>query len=641
MKSALFFLLCGPILALAQPTITATAKGPNQINLTWAAISGNFYGYVVEIQSATDSRYASYTELAPIATASGYTCDPALLWGGSSNVSTAGCNISDTIGAYVYNPVLNGVPYWVTESQYIDPQDGTAAQFIVWGLKNNSAYNFRVRTYTLNTATIYGAYSTVASATTSNYTLRYVSPTGSNSNTGTASDDAHAWLTVTYGAGHISCGQALVVMAGTYTNDNFSITTACSTGSKGVIIANAGDTVNITTTSLVTLGGSHNVLDSLNIVTSNIGQNYNMWVTGDHDAMLNVTIGPAADNIPSSWGGISVRAGGTYLLMYRCYVHDFGSPYGAQNSSGNGGFPLQVKTYGVYWSNHMTRGGHDSSMLDVSSANNRVLNGVFDGGWGMAFETQYDDAHFNLFEGLIGYYAGKLETGIYKPAFELSSGHNTVRRSIFYNYSGTPARGVEISAYGTSGTGQQQNNLVYNNVIYGGARGYFQSSNQFGSDATTYNGVLVTNNIFYGFSADATEIYNSDPTPGSVGYNSFLKTGGTVATAVAVWNQSNGGTPGGACTGRYDTHQTVTYADACYGPAWIGSVALAVDPQFVDVANFDFHLARLSPMNAGGTRITDAVWPFPVPSGVAVNVGAYQIPVAGQFPMPGGLRRYK
>ena len=39
------------------PFIAAVAKGPNQINLVWPALSGTHYGYLVEIQSASDARY--------------------------------------------------------------------------------------------------------------------------------------------------------------------------------------------------------------------------------------------------------------------------------------------------------------------------------------------------------------------------------------------------------------------------------------------------------------------------------------------------------------------------------------------------------------------------------------------------------
>ena len=94
----------------------------------------------------------------------------------------ATCNISDPAGTHVYNPTTNGVPYWVTDATYIDPQDGSPVQFIAWGLRPNTSYSFRVRSYS---GTTYGAYSAVATATTANYPVRYVSPTGNDSNDGT------------------------------------------------------------------------------------------------------------------------------------------------------------------------------------------------------------------------------------------------------------------------------------------------------------------------------------------------------------------------------------------------------------------------------------------------------------------------
>src|SRR3954453_22211704 len=134
-------LLAGSLASgLSAWTVTAVPKGPNQINLTWQAQAAPGYGYLVEIQSPNDPRYLSFTELRPIPDAAGYTCDPTLVWRGT----VPGCAISDPAGTYVYNPRVKGIPTWVTESQYIDPQDGTPAQFIASGLKLNTLYNFRV-----------------------------------------------------------------------------------------------------------------------------------------------------------------------------------------------------------------------------------------------------------------------------------------------------------------------------------------------------------------------------------------------------------------------------------------------------------------------------------------------------------------
>ena len=78
------------------------------------------------------------------------------------------------------------------------------AQFIAWGLKPNTSYRFRVRTYAGNTSTVYGTYSKIAAATTSKYTLRYVGHGGNDSNTG--ADEAHAWRTLSHATAALTCG---------------------------------------------------------------------------------------------------------------------------------------------------------------------------------------------------------------------------------------------------------------------------------------------------------------------------------------------------------------------------------------------------------------------------------------------------
>src|SRR5207244_5118235 len=83
------------------PAIAAVAKGPNQINLTWPALKTEIYGYLVEIRSAHDPRYANWTELQPIPKAGGYTCDSSIVFRGAQ------CTISDPQGAHVYNPSNN------------------------------------------------------------------------------------------------------------------------------------------------------------------------------------------------------------------------------------------------------------------------------------------------------------------------------------------------------------------------------------------------------------------------------------------------------------------------------------------------------------------------------------------------------
>jgi hypothetical protein len=586
--------------------VTATAKGPNQINLTWGAppLSGSSYGYIVEIQSAGDPRYATFTEMQPIPPASGYTCDSAANWVGHGT----GCTISDTSGVHVYNPTVNGVPLWVTEAQYIDPQDGTPAQFIASGLKSNTLYRFRVRTYTGSTAPVYGDYSAVATATTDAYNIRYVSTLGNDGNDGTAPDSAHAWRSINKASG-IACGTELVVMGGSYANEYFWMNQNCTPRNKAVVIVNPGDTATITSNAhldwgaAVTVAGTNIVIDGLN-VSINGDSDYALRLNGTHNALFNVGLGPSI--VPSSYGGVAVQ--GAYNLIYRSYLHDYGSPFYGQNPSGNGGFVLTVEgSHNVMWSNHFTRGGHDTSLCHNGCSYNRWLNNIFDGGWGMAFEVVFGGSSYNLFEGAISRDPGALEARIYKPGFELSYSNNVVRRSIFAGTSaGSIGKAVEISAYDTAA-----NNLVYNNVFYNVARCYFQSDN---SGVAAYDGVKVQNNICQ-FTGDATEMYLNNATSGAVSYNSFRMIGGTGNEASVVWNQDGPYAP-------YQLHQTVTFADATYAPAWQKNAGLSVLPvSFTDVTHMDFHLAPASLLRGAGTRVVDPQWGFSFPGGV--DLGAY------------------
>src|SRR5271169_2788188 len=79
--------LAGQTTALGVPAIAAVVKGPDQINLVWAAIFSPGYGYLVEIQSTGDSRYSAWQEMKPIPTAGGYQCNNTI------QISGASCNI--------------------------------------------------------------------------------------------------------------------------------------------------------------------------------------------------------------------------------------------------------------------------------------------------------------------------------------------------------------------------------------------------------------------------------------------------------------------------------------------------------------------------------------------------------------------
>jgi hypothetical protein len=592
---------------LAAPAVRATVKGPNQINLAWPAVSNAGYGYLVEIQSGGDPRYSAWTELQPMPTAGGYSCDRTIVHNGGS------CNISDPSGVHVYNPPTRGIPYWVTDASYIDPQDATPAQFIAWGLKPNMSYSFRVRSYSGNTAPIYSAYSEAVNAMTANYTLRFVSPEGNDSNSGTGADKSHAWRTLSRGASAIQCGQALIVMGGMYANDRISMPQKCSAQEKAVVLVNSGARAVITsvppgTEHALQVDGNHIVIDGLiSESSSNPNGEYDGVVRGSYNALLNVDFHPPV--VPVFKGGLMLS--GDHTLLYRSTLHDYGSPDATQNPNGNGGFVLTVMgssaTQNVIWSNHLTRGGHDVSLCKTGCNYNRWLNNVMDGGWGMGWEA-IDNSKHNLVEGSFIKDTGHLVT-FYKPAIEISDSYNTVRRNVVVN--GKRAS-LEVSAL--EGGSSVAHSQVYNNVFYSPGECYFQSHN---SGAGAYDNVLYANNICYKIQNNATDIYLGNKT-NKIANNDILSVDAAgdlqPNREIIIWNHD--------ANGAFEYPKTVAYADATYVPVFSHNKGLDVNPKFVNEAQFDFHLAGNSPLLGAGIGVADSEWG--APSG-AVDLGAFGI----------------
>jgi hypothetical protein len=609
------------VLAQAPPlgvaAITAMAKGPSQVNLTWRAVSNPGYGYLVEIQSAGDSRYSSWQELRPIPVAGGYQCDNTV------RIRNASCNISDPAGAHVYNPPSNGVPYWVTEPVYIDPQDGSAAQFIAAGLKPGTSYSFRVRTYSGIRSPVHGRYSSAVEATTSKYALRYVSTSGNDSNTG--ADESHAWRTLAHASRSITCGQVLIVKGGNYADDMISMRQGCTAANKAVLLVNPGETAAITSAPpgaehTVVLGGSYLVIDGL-ISASSSEQNgdYDIIIEGSHNALLNVETHPAV--VPTPKNGVQVH--GDHNLVYRSYLHDAFSPDGTQNPNGNGGFVLTLEggraNGNVIWSNHLTRGGHDVSLCIRGCSNNRWLNNVMDGGWGMGWEA-VQGSQQNLAEGNVIKDVGQL-AAFYKPAIEVSEANNTVRRNVVVN---AKSYAFEVSAlYGGSSVA---NTLIYNNTVYKPASCVFASHN---GGVAAYDHGVFSNNICYAFTSHATDIYLANQNS-QISYNDILTLDADghpqPEKRVIIWNHEAGG--------NFQYPRNVAEADSIYSPPFSHNQGLDVVPEFVDEAGFDFHLAGGSPLAGAGVKIQDPAWGFP---GGKVDLGAFGI---NPTPHPAGPARH-
>jgi hypothetical protein len=579
--------------------LTATPKGPSQINLSWPPNNAAGYGYLIEIQSSADSRYPAWTELVPILPVGGYACDPSVVINGGT------CSLSDNNGTHVYNPPDHSVPYWVTDTTYIDPSDGTHTQFIAANLAPATAYQFRIRPWSGGTS--YGPYSAVASATTANYAPRYVSTTGDDTHDGLTA--ATAWRHLSYSSNALACGQVLVVATGNYDNDQISMYQTCSASNRAVVLAQANavmTSASANASHAVTVGGSYIVIDGLQVaVPQTFGGDYDIVVGGNHNAFLGIEIHPPV--VPTAKGGINVA--GSNHLIYGSALHDYGSPEnGTQNPLGNNGFPLAIQngSSNVIWSNHLTRGGHDVSLCIRGCNQNRWLNNVMDGGWGMGFEA-IEQSNHNLVEGSIIFHPGRGITA-YKPGLEISAASNVVRRCLVL---GAVSNAIEISAlYGGDSVA---NSLFYNNTLNRPGQCVFQSHN---GGVVAYNGVAVANNICFGPN-QGFEYYLNNTNSGVLN-NAIvpLDAAGNAnpSARVITWWQDGGG--------NYQYPQTVGYADTNYVPPFAGNAPLVVLPQFVNESAGDFHLQLTTPLAGAGVTITDPDWST---ESITTDIGAYKV----------------
>ncbi len=575
--AAVLLLAVIPAWGLDVPAVTAAAKGPNQINLTWGAVSSPGYGYRVEIQSYSDTRYSSWTD------------------------------ISTTQNGRNY------IPYWVTESQYRDPQDatsgdGTACQFPIYGLMNNTSYSFRVRSYGKSDSgsDAYSSYSNTASATTANYALRYVSTSGNNANDGKT--PSTAWRNISYAGQTATAGMVVYVMGGSYANDYLNTANSGSMGNKIVFQAYPGNTVMLTSGST---SGGHNVqINGSYIVVDGIKSNHD---SVDY-AWANYGSRNAVVNCESGLQGTTQRAGmstlGAYNIIHNSFFHD-----GGTGPSGNDpGYICSVMGAGanhnVIQFNHLARGAHDTGLNKNGANYNKWMNNLHDGGWGLGWECVSDSGGpcmYNLFEGNEVANMQKLASGTYKPGLEVSGDYNTIRRNVIRDGALYNTLGIEISkmvGYGASG------NLIYNNVIF---RNGGMAINFFSGASLSTN--LIANNIIY-----ANGLLNSQ-----AGNQIFSEATGAmnVKNNIILYRSSSGvDNPNyGVIVQNYGTPMSVATANSSIS-GFTGN--LTINPGFVNEATPDLHLKSTSGAVAAGTVVTDSVWGSPTYPGAKPSIGAYE-----------------
>jgi len=550
---------------LGTPTITATAKGPNQVNLTWSVVANPGWGYKVEIQSDADSRYSSWTEL-PI-TRSG----------------------------------RNYLPYWVTESHYKDVIDGSgtsagsAAQFQMYGLKYGTLYNFRVRTYgkTDAGADTYGSYSNTASATTTSpSTIRYVVAGG----TGNGTSWTNAWPKISSANG-VTAGTLVLVRSGNYAADNVNPTTSGTQASHTVFQAEPvlGTVVTITSvtggTPSLYLTHSYVVVDGINVANSD-ANNQRVVVTGTRNAVVDCDL--SAQN--AGYGEV-VNVGSSYNLFHYNAIHD-----GNINDQ-EGGFTMTVygagADYNVVQYNHIYRGGHDTGLAANGADYNQWKNNQQDGGYGLGWECVANGGSpaptYNLYEGNIAMHTGDNQPGVYKPTIEVSGTYTTVRRNLLIHGS---SHGIELSALHAISA---NHNLIYNNVIYAnGQLGQIMFGSPRGNN-------VMTNNIYYA---------NVGNPGGDWGDNleiGILDTTGAELFQNNVVLRHHGGAdyPNEISCARIAATATTAAANAW--AEYEGNIT--TNPGYIDEANFELHLKSTSAIRGQAIAVTDATW------GTVVNAG--------------------
>ncbi len=329
-----------------------------------------------------------------------------------------------------------------------------------------------------------------------------------------------------------------------------------------------------------------------------------MAIGGSHNALLNVELHPPV--VPTFHFGTVIY--GQYNLLYRSYLHDYGSPDATQNPNGGDGFVLTLMERGsrfnVIWSNHLTRGGHDSSMCKSGCKDNLWLNNVMDGGWGQGWVAGWPGER-NLVEGNVVRGVGQLAP-FYKPAIQASQKNVTIRRNVVID---AKSWALEISSLEL---GTASYNLVYNNTFYNPVGCYFQSSSRGGS---SYYNEILANNICYGIRDKATQIY--------IGNWSNRIVNNTILAVDAAgrpqpdrpliqWNLLGGG--------AFEETKTLAAVEKAYRPQFSRNVERSVIPRFVDEAHLDFHLAADSPLLGTGLGIADERWGSTVGT---VDLGAY------------------
>jgi len=369
-------------------------------------------------------------------------------------------------------------------------------------------------------------------ASATNY---YLSPGGSDGNSGTST--TNAWASLQHARSHgLSAGDTLFIMGGTYSTDNyFNVWDGSIYGTVGhpVVFKAYGDSPAIFTHSGSTFfqwGGAYNrgyvTIDGF----SRTDPDSPYWIRFRPDAnspAINISPGGTSTYHYTNFviRGIEIdgsSSGGrlTYpfslegcdsFLVDHVYIHHVYHPTGdvppgdgSDRGQGTGecmflkscsGGKILNSTF--KYANHglvciertwVGYAGHISRYITIK---NCLFENYWGGGLYINLSSEYCLVENNIFA-----HSGESTTFV-KPAIQVSGSHHTIRGNVFYNPRNQPVQLAGLISVG--GDEQIVNyNYIYNNTFFKNGKGYnlqFFNNNASAASTTEYN--VIANNIFY------------------------------------------------------------------------------------------------------------------------------------------------
>lgn len=351
----------------------------------------------------------------------------------------------------------------------------------------------------------------------------YLSPSGDNGNSGTATTTA--WATLQYAEDMLQPGDTLLVMGGTYSTQQYMWGGPSGTEGNPIVLKAYGDGV-----AYFQRGGSNGVffvltaswfvIDGQSYLNGGDAQRYLVFQSGAYDGMASnyayscitgasarhVTIHKAEfsglycghSNAPGDYSAAWLYNGFIldqceYWEITNCHIHHVGDSTWTYGS----GYPFFADNcrFLLLENNELDHGGHGMVELRNSQycivRGNRLTN-YWGGGIYLYIGTAYNLIEDNLILHSGTSYGDGMDPDYPKPCVQLSASRNVFRNNVLY----TPFnQGFDFEAYGN--VDNVDSNLVYNNTIYNSKWGYGNMILQVRTAGRTCEDNLIANNIIY------------------------------------------------------------------------------------------------------------------------------------------------